>query len=83
MAVDGHGDLYIVNEEGGVSKVEGKTGALSAIADECGGGLNRVVVDGGNNLFMFDGIGRIRRVDANTGFIATIPWRPESDSGAG
>ena len=94
VALDGDSNLFILERSGHrVRKVEAATGIITTVAgigapgvsDDGGlateaalGNPRGVALDSAGNLFIADGNGRIRKVDAATGIITTVAGIGES-----
>jgi sugar lactone lactonase YvrE len=101
VALDGAGNVYVADAGNGVvRKILASTGVISTfagngiqgysgdggLATSAGFGyINGIAFDGANNLYIADGSGRIREVEASNGTITTVAgngdWGYSGDGG--
>jgi sugar lactone lactonase YvrE len=101
VALDSAGNVYVADAGNGVvRKILATTGVITTIAGNgtavysgdgglatsAGfGNINGIAFDGANNLYIADGSGRIREVEASTGTITTVAgngdWGYSGDGG--
>jgi sugar lactone lactonase YvrE len=101
VALDSAGNIYVADSGNGViRKILASNGLITTIAGNettvysgdgglatsAGfGGINGIALDGANNLYIADGSGRIREVEASTGIITTVAgngdWGYSGDGG--